>query len=76
RDSTPPVRDGRHDMTVALEDWVEKDQPPTALIGTHYADEKRKAIAFQRPLCVYPAVARYIGGDVKAAKSFRCESRH
>ncbi|HKR28629.1 MAG TPA: tannase/feruloyl esterase family alpha/beta hydrolase, partial [Acidobacteriaceae bacterium] len=23
RDSTPPVRDARHDMTIALEDWVE-----------------------------------------------------
>lgn len=75
RDSTPPARDGRHDMTVALEDWVEGGQPPSTLIGTHYADEKRKVIAFQRPLCVYPAVARYIGGDVREAKSFRCETR-
>lgn len=76
RDSTPPVRDATHDMTVALEDWVEKDEAPGSLIGTHYADKEKTTIAFQRPLCVYPAVARYIGGDVKEATSFRCESRH
>ncbi|MDE2450687.1 MAG: tannase/feruloyl esterase family alpha/beta hydrolase [Gammaproteobacteria bacterium] len=76
RDSTPPVGDASHDMIMALEDWVEKDEAPGSLIGTHYADKKRKVIAFQRPLCVYPAVARYAGGDVKEANSFRCESRH
>ena len=75
RDSTPPVRDAKHDMTVALEDWVEEGKPPGTLVGTHYADSESRAIAFQRPLCVYPKVARYIGGDVKEARSFRCESR-
>ena len=74
RDSTPPVQDAKHDMAIALEDWVEKDKPPGFLIGTHYANRGRKMIAFQRPLCVYPEVARYLGGDVKDAKSFRCES--
>lgn len=75
RDSAPPVRDAKHDMTVALEDWVEEDRPPGTLVGTHYADRESRVIAFQRPLCVYPEVARYIGGDVKKAKSFRCELR-
>lgn len=74
RDSTPPLRDATHDMTIALEDWVERGELPGTLIGTHYADAARKRIAFQRPLCVYPQVARYIGGDVHEAASFRCES--
>lgn len=26
-----------------------------------------------RPLCPYPKVARYAGGDVESAASFRCE---
>lgn len=72
RDSTPPVRDAAHDMTIALEDWVEKDEPPGTLIGTHYTDAVRKKVAFQRPLCVYPQVARYVGGDASRAASFRC----
>lgn len=72
RDSTPPVRDAAHDMTIALEDWVERGQPPGTLIGTHYTDGARKGIAFQRPLCVYPKVARYVGGDVNRAASFHC----
>jgi len=76
RDSTPPVSDAKHDMTIALENWVERDEPPRALIGTHYADEKRKVIAFQRPLCVFPQVARYIGGSTKEAAGFRCETHH
>lgn len=74
RDSTPPVRDSKHDMLIALEDWVEKADAPGALIGTHYADTARKVVAFQRPICVFPEVARYIGGDVNAAESFRCEA--
>ena len=60
-------------MTLALEDWVERNRPPGALIGTHYMDGERKKVGFQRPLCVYPEVARYGGGDVKSAGSFRCE---
>ena len=74
RDSTPPVRDATHDMTIALEDWVERGKLPGTLIGTHYVDSARKRIAFQRALCVYPQVARYIGGDANKAASFRCES--
>ena len=74
RDSTPPVSDAAHDMTVAIENWVERNEAPGTLIGTHYADDATKVVAFQRPLCVFPEVARYIGGDVSNAASFRCEA--
>jgi feruloyl esterase len=78
RDSAPPVSDAAHDMAVALEDWVEKGAPPRALIATHYASEKaagakgERRIAFQRPLCPYPQVARYRGGPPAEASSFVC----
>ena len=73
RDSMPPVKDARHDMSVALQDWVEKGMPPQALIATHFDGPKTaRKIAFQRPLCVYPLVARYTGGPQDAASSFAC----
>jgi feruloyl esterase len=73
RDSTPPVRDAAHDMAVALERWVEAGDAPRALIATHYAGEKGdRRVAFQRPLCPYPQVARYRGGPQAEASSFVC----
>lgn len=73
RDSTPPVSDATHDMAVAMENWVEKHEAPDALVGTHYKDDAGKVVAFQRPLCVFPKVVRYVGGDVNSVASFRCE---
>lgn len=74
RDSVPPVSDARHDMAVALEEWVEKGRAPDTLIATKFdrpkADDRR--IVFQRPLCVYPKVARYEGGPTDQAASFAC----
>jgi feruloyl esterase len=73
RDSMPPVSDAAHDMVVALQDWVEKGVAPAALIATHYAEGKGpRTVAFQRPLCPYPQVARYRGGPQDAAASFAC----
>ena len=75
RDSAPPVEDARHDMGLALYDWVEKGKAPETLIGTHFASGSGTTgtVQFQRPLCVYPKVARYTGGDTNSADSFRCE---
>ncbi|WP_213978921.1 tannase/feruloyl esterase family alpha/beta hydrolase [Sphingomonas sp. dw_22] len=80
RDSTPPVRDARHDMLLALQAWVEQSRPPQSLIATRYATEDatipadRRQIAFQRPICVYPAKPEYAGGPVNSAASYRCVS--
>lgn len=75
RDSAPPVDDARHDMGLALYDWVENGKAPAALIGTHFASGTGTTgtVQFQRPICVYPKVARYAGGDTNSAESFRCE---
>jgi feruloyl esterase len=79
RDSVPPIRDAQHDMLLALEAWVEGGQAPGALIGTHYAGNADAAtprpIAFQRPICVFPARPEYIGGPKDAASSFSCVAK-
>jgi len=83
RDSDPPVSDREHDMARALEAWVETGTAPEKLIATHYetpaianppppTSAGTRAIAFQRPLCVFPRVARYNGGPINAADSFSC----
>lgn len=76
RDSAPPVEDSRHDMGLALYDWVERGISPEELIGTHFSEGSGPTgtVQFQRPLCVYPKTIRYRGGDTRAAASFHCVS--
>jgi feruloyl esterase len=55
----------------ALVDWVEKGKAPDRLIGTAPADTPWPGRT--RPLCAYPAQARYNGsGSIEDAASFRC----
>jgi hypothetical protein len=58
----------RFDMLTAIDDWVEHGRPPERIIATGktFPDQTR-------PLCPYPAIARYIGGDPKSASSFACK---
>jgi feruloyl esterase len=76
RDSVPPVSDAAHDMAKVLESWVEKKQEPQAIIATKFdgpeARNGQGAILFQRPLCVWPKVAKYKGGPTEKAESFEC----
>jgi feruloyl esterase len=76
RDSAPPVEDNRHDMALALYDWVERGVAPEELIGTHFSEGSGPTgkVQFQRPLCVYPKTIRYRGGDTRSAASFHCVS--
>ncbi|MBP2161226.1 MULTISPECIES: tannase/feruloyl esterase family alpha/beta hydrolase [Asticcacaulis] len=60
----------RYDMFAALVDWVEHGKAPNAVVAkagpaTPWPDRSR-------PLCAYPQVARYVGGDVEKAESFKC----
>jgi feruloyl esterase len=58
----------RFDMLTAIQDWVEKDRAPDRIIA------RGKAFpGVTRPLCPYPTIARYKGGDPKSEKSFACE---
>jgi feruloyl esterase len=55
------------DMLTAIQDWVEKHQPPDRVIASG-----RAFPGTTRPLCPYPKVARYDAGDAKSAESFSC----
>ncbi len=74
----PPSRDAQHDVQTALEKWVEQGAAPDRMIATKYADDapQTKQVKFSRPLCPYPAVARYKqSGDPNDAGSFACVNR-
>ena len=71
----PPSRDAAHDLQTALENWVERGAAPAQFIGTKYADAQpaTRTVQFTRPICLYPAVARYKGtGDPNDASNFAC----
>jgi pimeloyl-ACP methyl ester carboxylesterase len=55
------------DMLSAIQDWVEKGQPPDRVVAIG------KALpGVTRPLCPFPKVARYDRGDVNDERSFSC----
>lgn len=57
----------RFDMLDAIITWVEKGRAPDRIIATG-----RAFPGISRPLCPYPLVARYKGGNVNSAESFVC----
>lgn len=75
-DHPAPVQDAEHDVVAAMARWVEEGVAPEQLIATHYRDnDPAKGISAQRPLCVYPAVARYAGrGERSEAANWNCVS--
>jgi feruloyl esterase len=69
-----PVYDAAHDVTAALARWVEQGQAPERIVATHYRDnDPSRGITAQRPLCPYPAAARFNGpGDGRQAMTWAC----
>jgi feruloyl esterase len=63
----------RYDVLASLTQWVEKDKAPESIpagTGPGSAWPNRT-----RPICAYPAVARYKGsGDIESAASFACRN--
>ena len=57
----------RFDALSALQDWVEKHQAPDRITAQGQAFP-----GVTRPLCAYPKVARYQGGDASSEASFSC----
>ena len=55
------------DMLTAIQAWVEDDEAPDRVIASGSAFP-----GVTRPLCPYPQVARYDGGDPDSADSFSC----
>lgn len=67
---TSAQSDADHDLTLALERWVEQGVAPDQVIATKRAGDKTQRT---RPLCAYPKVARYKGsGSTDDAANFSC----
>ncbi|GAP37796.1 tannase/feruloyl esterase family alpha/beta hydrolase [Piscinibacter sakaiensis] len=71
------------DALSALVDWVENGQAPDRILAAARGAGNAGGVNTElpaawsatrtRPLCPYPTVARYKGGDQEAAASFACE---
>ncbi len=86
--SRPLKYDNKHDMLLALFDWVERGQAPNTLIGAAYKTKEGGApvtssddtpyangVRNTRPLCPYPTAARLKRGkvgDTNDASAFEC----
>jgi hypothetical protein len=55
------------DMLSALQEWVERGRAPDRIVASGKAFPGKT-----RPLCPFPKVARYDGGDVDQGSSFSC----
>jgi len=65
--------DPRHNVRIALENWVEKGTAPATIIATKTAAGPQGAPTMTRPLCPYPQSASYKGsGDPNSAENFVC----
>ncbi|MGA3025713.1 MAG: tannase/feruloyl esterase family alpha/beta hydrolase [Bryobacteraceae bacterium] len=67
--------DPQHDLESALELWVEQGVAPERIIATKYNTDldSTSGVARTRPLCAYPAVARWVGqGSTDDAANFVC----
>jgi feruloyl esterase len=67
--------DSRHNISAALERWVEQGTAPEAIIATKVKNGMNPANGIERtrPLCAYPKVARYKGsGNPEDAANFEC----
>ncbi|MDX2034193.1 MAG: tannase/feruloyl esterase family alpha/beta hydrolase [Blastocatellia bacterium] len=68
---TPGKSDPEHDLTLALEKWVEEGRVPDRIIA---AKQLSATATRTRPLCPFPQVARYKGsGSTDDAANFTCE---
>lgn len=71
---TSAQSDPQHDLTLALERWVEQGVAPEEVIATKRQGPNPQApVSRTRPLCPYPQVARYKGsGSTDEAANFKC----
>ena len=67
--------DAQHDISAALERWVETGTPPAEIIATKFkiGTNPASGVARTRPLCPYPEVAHWKGtGSTDDAANFVC----
>lgn len=71
----PTLDNAAHNITIALEDWVEKGTAPEQIVarGNTDASGQGKGSPFAQPICAYPKAAVYKGsGDRKDATNYLC----
>ena len=68
----------RFDALGALVEWVEQGKAPQALAAAVNPENRELPADWSktrtRPLCPWPQVPRYTGGNLESAASFRCEA--
>ncbi len=66
--------DAEHNIIQALESWVENGVAPKKIVAAKYVNDKPvEGVAFTRPLCAYPNIAKYKGsGSMDLAANFVC----
>lgn len=70
--------DPQHNISVALDRWVEKGESPATIIATKYVNDldPSQGVKMTRPLCPYPKIAKYKGGgDINDAANFMCTTQ-
>jgi feruloyl esterase len=76
RSSDPALDDAAHNITLALEDWVEKGKAPEQVIARGSYEAAGRKFSFSEPICAYPKAAEYKGsGDMKDAASYACVAK-
>ena len=71
----PARGDAAHDISAALEQWVERGIAPEQIIALKFKNPLNAAAGVERtrPLCAYPKVARYKGsGSTDDVANFEC----
>ena len=69
---TSPIVDADHDVLEALDRWVDRGVAPAKIIATQFDRSQRPQR--QMPICPWPQVALYSGGDPNRAESFACRT--
>jgi feruloyl esterase len=59
------------DLLTPLQRWVESGKRPLDLVAQK--KDQSGEVTLARPLCPYPAIPQYRGGDPKAAGNFTCQ---
>jgi len=76
--ANPALNNPANNLTLALEQWVEKGTAPEQVIARGNTDPTGagKGDAFSQPICAWPKAATYKGsGDIKDAANYSCVAR-
>ncbi|WP_341773024.1 tannase/feruloyl esterase family alpha/beta hydrolase [Burkholderia multivorans] len=68
----PP--DEARDVLLQMVDWVENQKAPEQIIARKYSNDATAKVLMERPLCPYPELPVYQGGDPTQAASYSCKA--